>query len=425
MAEGGLEATLAPLGERQTGAAELVERWRRHVGQVPGLESLAFSTSHRPGANNPPIDIVVSHRDSEKLEAVAKALASALGEYEGVTDVDDGVLLGKPQLDFTLSPAGIAEGFTTANLSGQVRAAFYGAEALRQQRGRYEQKVMVRLPRSERRSLATVEDLIVRTPAGGEMPLRAAARVEEGRAYSRIMREDGRRSLRVQARVDEELANAREVSDDVFAKVLPGLKERYPGLQVGVAGRQQDNADFFAYLGTAYLMALLAVFVLIALPLGSYGQTLFVVMAAIPFGVQGAVVAHWAMGITFSMMSLMGIVALSGVIVNDSLVLIDAANHLRAEGLSPLDAARGAAEGRFRAVVLTSLTTFFGLAPMIFETSVQAQMLIPMAVSLGFGILFSTVVVLTVVPSLYLSVETLREARLARQARLDESPVTA
>lgn len=403
---------LAPVEEQGATPSTVVQqRWREKIGAISGLESLVFSTSMRPGASGAPISLRVSHSDPATLEAAARDLATALSEVDGVRDVDDGILVGKPQRDFTLSAAGKAEGFTTANLAGQVRAAFYGAEALRQQRGRYEVKVMVRLPEEERRALATVEDLVVRSPSGGEMALRDAADVSYGRAYSRIDRIDARRALNVTAWLQGDTANAGEVTGMMLTKVVPELQKKYPGLLADRAGRQRHMAEFFDYLKSAYVIAIILVFLLIAVPLRSYAQPIFVVMTAIPFGMVGAVLAHFAFGLDLSIVSLMGMVALSGVIVNDSLVYVDAANRLRAEGASAFDAARQAAEGRFRAIILTSLTTFFGLMPMIFETSQTAQMIIPMAIALGFGILFSTLVVLVLVPSLFLTLERLRERK--------------
>jgi multidrug efflux pump subunit AcrB len=353
------------------------------------------------------------------LEAAARALADELKTFDGVQDIDDGIELGKPQLDFTLSEAGKAAGLQAVDVARQLRAAFYGVEAIRQQRGRNEIRVMVRLPRVERESLATVEGLMIRTPSGGEIPLSQAADVLVGRAYTTLERTDGRRTLRVRAAVDHKKANAQEVMASLKAEALPRLMARYPGLSHSMAGRQRSMNEFMTYLKVAYMMALLVMYALIAVPLKSYLQPLLVVMAAIPFGFVGAVLGHLFMGVDMSLVSMMGFVALSGVVVNDSIVLVDAANHFRRKGKTPYEAALEASVMRFRPIVLTSLTTFAGLMPMILEQSVQARVLIPMAISLGFGVLFATIVILLLVPSFFVMVENLR----AMIGRLRGDPV--
>ncbi|HUU02958.1 MAG TPA: efflux RND transporter permease subunit [Myxococcota bacterium] len=399
--------TLVPTDQRPIGAGAFADKWRTKIGPVPGLESLEFDSSTGHGGSKP-IDIELSHSNISVLEAAARELAAKIETFDGVRDVDDGIDLGKPQLDFTLSPDGIGAGLSTFDLASQVRSAFYGAEAFRQQRGRYELKVLVRLPRAERTTLHSVEEMMIRTPAGGEMPLRRAARVRWGRAYTSIDRTNGKRTVRVKADVIEGKANPQQIMSSVFGKVMPRLQSRYQGLGFGSAGRQKEMREFFDFLKLGFLMALIAMYGLIAIPLRSYMQPLFVVMMAIPFGFVGALLGHLLMGLPLSLISLMGIVALSGVVVNDSIVLTTAANRFRGSGQSAIEAALSAGRQRFRPVILTSLTTFGGLAPMIFETSLQARMLIPMAVSLGFGVMFSTLVTLVLVPSLFVMIENLR-----------------
>jgi len=412
---------LVPTDKREIGSHEFAQLWRREIGDVPGLEFMTFDSS-TGRSETPPIDVRLSHRDPRMLEGAATALAAQMATFAGLKDVDDGIELGKPQLDFTLSDDGILAGLTPADLAAQVRASFYGAEALRQQRGRNEVKVMVRLPLEERRSLSSVEDLVVRTPIGGEMPLRRAARVDRGRAYTSINRAEGKRVIRVQADVFEGEANAQEVMKVLLSESLPQIKARYPGLTWERAGRQKSMEEFWDFLIVAFAFALLAIYGLIAVPLKSFAQPFFAVMMAIPFGFVGAVLGHWLMGLDWSMVSWMGLVALSGVVVNDSLVFVAAANRFRGEGLDRLAAAEAAARQRFRPILLTSLTTFGGLAPMIFETSVQARIIIPMAVSLGYGVLFATLIVLLIVPSLFAIVEGPRERWSAWQDEEEEAP---
>ena len=410
-------AYLVSSERRDIASSDFADQWRERLGDIPGLESLTFDAS--TGGRSKPIDLKLSHRDPAVLEAAARALADELQTFDGVQDIDDGIELGKPQLDFTLSEEGKAAGLQALDVARQLRAAFYGVEAIRQQRGRSEIRVMVRLPRAERESLATVEGLMIRAPSGGEIPLSQAADVQVGRAYTSLERTDGRRTLRVQAAVDHKKANAQEVMASLKAEALPRLMARHPGLSHSMAGRQRSMNEFMTYLKVAYMMALLVMYALIAVPLRSYLQPLLVVMAAIPFGFVGAVLGHLFMGVDMSLVSMMGFVALSGVVVNDSIVLVDAANHFRRKGRSPYEAALEASVMRFRPIVLTSLTTFAGLMPMILEQSVQARVLIPMAISLGFGVLFATIVILLLVPSFFVMVENLR----AMIGRLRREPI--
>ncbi len=411
-------ANLVPTEQRPVSSSEFASKWRKKVGRIPGLESLNFDSS--TGRSSAPIDIELSHRNVKVLETAAADLAKQLASYTGLKNIDDGVELGKDQIGFKLSHDGLSAGLTSTELAAQVRGAYYGIEALRQQRGRNEIRVMVRLPREERETLASVENLIIRTPAGGEIPLRQAAKVQHGRAYTTIRRTDGRRTIRVKAYVEEDQANTQEVLESVFAKDLPHLRDRYDGLSFGSAGRQKSNDDFLDFLKFAYALALVGIYILIAIPLRSYAQPLFVVMIAIPFGIVGAILGHLIMGFDLSLVSFLGMIALSGVVVNDSLVLVDAANRFRSKGMGRFEAGEAAGKRRFRAVILTSLTTFGGLTPMILETSVQARMLIPMAISLGFGVLFSTMVTLLLVPSLFVMIEKPRDwLRAYKAASLD------
>ncbi len=417
---GSVGVLLVPIDERDIGAHAFADAWRKRIGEVANLEFMKFDSSTGHG-DTPPIDVQLSHRDPETLERAARELAARIATFSGTKDVDVGIQVGKPQLDFTLSEAGRRAGFTTADVAAQVRAAFFGAEALRQQRGRNEIKVMVRLPRAERESLERVENLVLRTPSGGEMPLLDAVKVHKGRAYTRINRVDGKRIQRVQADVFEDEANPQEIMAAIGKTVIPELQARYPGLIWSQAGRQKALKEFYDFLWVAIGFALLAIYGLIAVPLRSFIQPLAVVMIAIPFGFVGAILGHFLLGINWSIISSMGMVALSGVAVNDSLVLVDAANEMRQQGMDRFAAALEAGRRRFRPILLTSLTTFGGLAPMIFETSVQARVLVPMAVSLGFGVMFSTLITLLLVPALFTMSERPRDWWASRRTlRLGE-----
>jgi multidrug efflux pump subunit AcrB len=397
---------LIDAGERDLTTQQFVQRWRRGVGEIPGAESLTFAyeVGVQPGK---PIDIQLIHDDVPTLEAAAKRLASEISSYSGLSDIDSGVTKGKDQLDFRLTDAALAQGLTEIELARQVRAAFFGAEAVRQQRGRDEVRVYVRLPLEDRRSLYNVEELIVRTPMGGEMPLAQAATVTRGKAYTEIKRTDGRRNISVTADVADEDANANEINARIRQRELPQLLADIPGLAYSLGGEQERQAETMGALGLGFVLAMIVMFSMLAVVFRSYAQPILV-MSAIPFGMVGAVWGHVIMGFSLSLMSMMGLIALSGVVVNDSLLLIVSINRFREEGMSLWEAVMAGGTRRFRPILLTSLTTFFGLAPMILETSVQARFLVPMAVSLGFGVLASTMIMLLIVPCAYLILEDAR-----------------
>ena len=402
----GGQVFLVPADQREFSGGDFAHAWRAAIGTIPGLESLAFKADVSP-TGGLPIDIQLAHRSRTILETAAQELAEALSGYAGVTDIDDGVLLGKPQLNFHIKPEARSLGLNATDLARQVRGAFYGVEALRQQRGRNEVKVMVRLPESERRSAFTIEQLILLTEQGGEIPLAEAAEIEPGRAYTEIKRREGRRIVAVTADIDDQIANANRIIGELVAKELEVLKKKYPGLTYSLEGEQSSVQESLSVLASGFPLALLLIYGLLAIPFRSYVQPL-IVMLAIPFSFIGAVGGHLLLGYGLSIVSLVGMVALAGVVVNDSLVLIAATNRARDDQqVSPHEAVIHGAMNRFRPIVLTSLTTFFGLAPMIFETALQARFLIPIAISLGFGLLFGTVIILVIVPTVYVIVETL------------------
>jgi len=401
----GVSVYLVASDDRPLSASEFTAKWREKLSDIVGLESLTFDYSTGPGGG-PALTFELIHRDINVLETAATELSEELQAYTGVKDIDNGFSLGKSQLDFKIRDEARALGVTAADMASQLRSSFYGARAFRQQRGREEVWVMVRLPEDERQSEASIDKLLIRTPGGGEIPLGEAALINRGRSYTKINRTDGKRQVTVTADISVGEANANEVLDDVVANVLPQIMARHPGLQFSLEGEQRRQKESLESLKGGTVVAMIVIFALLAIPLRSYIQPA-VVMAAIPFGFFGAVVGHLIMGYNLSMISLMGLVALSGVVVNDSLVMVFTANENRNRDEAPERAIIGACMRRFRPILLTSLTTFFGLAPMMFETSMQARFLIPMAISLGFGILFATFIILFIVPSLYLIVDDL------------------
>ncbi|NNE19255.1 MAG: efflux RND transporter permease subunit [Myxococcales bacterium] len=411
---------LIDAGERALTTQQFVQRWRDEIGEIPGADSLTFSfeVGVEPGK---PIEVQLIHDDVPTLEAAAERLAIEISAYSGLRDIDSGVTKGKDQLDFRLTDAALAQGMTEFELARQVRAAFFGAEAVRQQRGRDEVRVYVRLPLDERQSLYNVEELIVRTPMGGEMPLSQAAVVNRGQAYTIIKRTDGRRNISVTADVADEDANANDINAQIVQRELPQLLADIPGLSYSLGGEQERQAETMGALGLGFILALIVMFSMLAVVFRSYAQPILV-MSAIPFGMVGAVWGHVVMGFSLSLMSMMGLVALSGVVVNDSLILIVSINRFREEGMSTWEAVVAGGARRFRPILLTSLTTFFGLAPMILETSVQARFLVPMAVSLGFGVLAATLIMLLIVPCAYIILEDARRLGSNFGSRLRGQP---
>lgn len=400
----GVQVSLVSADEREIGSKAFASAWRKNAGEITGLETISFNAETGPN-EGAPLDVELSHRDRETLERAAREVAALLGTYASTADIDSGVSLGKAQMSFQIKPEARSLGINATDLARQVRGAFYGAEALRQQRGRNEVKVMVRLPEEERRTYQTVEQLLLRTESGVEVPLKEAVRIDEGRAYTDIRRRDGRRVISATADFDGAPGGEQLILEDLKANQLPEILARYPGLSYSLEGEQKAQGEVLGALLTGFIMAMFVIYALLAIPFRSYIQPA-IVMLAIPFGIIGAVIGHVLLGYALSIISMFGIVALAGVVVNDSLVLIVAANEGRHDHGSHT-AVFLAAKRRFRPILLTSLTTFFGLAPMIFETSVQAKFLVPMAISLGFGVLFATFLILILVPSVYLIVEDL------------------
>jgi multidrug efflux pump subunit AcrB len=401
-----IEIRFVGSGDRKLTMSEFAKLWREKAGPIPGLEGITFHYSSSASAGSP-IDVQLAHHDLALLESAAEDLSRELGQFDGVTDIDDGFAKGKRQTNLVLTEEGKSAGLTAKSLGRQLRDAFFGAEAIRQQRGRDELRVYVRLPRKERESKHTLDNLILRTPEAKEMPLSMAADQSQDRSYTSIRRVGGQRVINVTADVITGVANGPKVLAELKKNALPQLLHDHPGLEYSLEGENSATDESLESLGIGYVFALLVIFGLLAIPFRSYLQPI-VVMSAIPFGIVGALIGHVVMGFDMSIISLMGIVALSGVVVNDSLVLVDAANNNQRDGMSAIKAIESAGIRRFRPIFLTSLTTFFGLAPMIFETSVQARFLVPMAISLGFGILYATLIILLFVPVVYSLIESYR-----------------
>jgi multidrug efflux pump subunit AcrB len=390
--------------KRDVTATQLGNLWRQKVGIVPDAEAITYQSVLFSAGNA--VEVHMSLDDHDLLEAAAEELQAELKTYPGVFDVSDSFLPGKDEMQLKLKLGARSLGLTLDDLAKQVRHAFYGAEALRLQRDQDEVKVMVRYPESKRKSLGSVEDMYIRTPDGSEVPFNQVAEVKMEEGYASIERAQRFRVIKVTADVDETITNANEVRTDLESRVMPKLKMSYPGLRYTLEGEGKEQKESLDDIISGFVIALFLIYALLAIPFKSFSQPL-VVMSAIPFGIVGAVFGHLLMGLNLSLLSLFGIVGLTGVVVNDSLVLVHATNRIRREGASVQDAITQGGALRFRAVILTSLTTFAGLTPMILERSLQAQFLIPMAVSLGFGVLFATFITLLLVPCGYVILDDL------------------
>jgi len=393
---------LLPSEERDVSSAKLNKMWREAAGPVSDAESISF-TSEMHGMGNA-IQVNLSMNDYDQLLEAVEDLKRELEKYPGVFDIRDNFLTGKKEMQLKLKPAARSLGLTLNNLASQVRHAFYGAEALRFQRDEDEIKVLVHYPETERRSLGDVEGMRIRTPAGDEVPFGTVAEVKMERGYAVIQRDQRQRIITVYGDVDETVTNANEVRQILAQEYLLKLTAQYPSLRFSMEGEAKEQMEALSDIFQGFIVALFCIYALLAIPFKSFTQP-FVVMSAIPFGFVGALIGHILMGFDLSMMSLMGALGLAGVVVNDSLVLVHTANRIRGQGYSAHDAITQAGIMRFRPVILTSLTTFVGLTPMLLERSTQAQFMVPMAVSLGFGVLFATGITLLMIPSLYMILE--------------------
>lgn len=387
---------LAPAEQRDLTSAEIERRWRDAVGVIPGAESLTSESSGLSGGADIRFDF--THPDDLALLAAVERMVAELADIEGVSEIESSAKPGKRQIEFALAPAGAAAGLTVDDLARTIRRSYFGEEVQRFQRGSEEVKVFVRFPESERRSLTDLARLRIPVPGGGDAALSAVARVEETRSFVSIDRVDGQRVITVSADVDEAVATPTDVNGLIERQILPSLRGAYPELRVTVEGQARTQREELSTLLRNFLLAVLAIYVLLASVLRSYLQPL-IILLIIPFGLVGAILGHLLLGYDLTFLSLFGVVALSGVIINDSIVLIDYFNLKQAEGGDPLTNIIEAVQRRFRPILLTTLTTFIGLLPMIAETSLQAQFLIPMALSLAFGILLASLLILLLVPA--------------------------
>lgn len=394
---------LMPASERSIDidSRALVSEWRALIGAVPGAESLTYRAEI--GRSSDPIDVQLTGNSLATLKEVSSHIKKHLASYPTVFDIADNISNGKEELQIRLNEKGLALGLNVVDVSRQVRNAYFGSEVQRIQRGRDDVRVMVRLPLSERDSIAGLKDIMINTASGGQVPLEHIAVLSPGESSSEIYRIDRYRSVNVTADVEKNNTNMTVLQSDLN-EFLDGLMQQYPNIGYSLEGEAREQRESFTSLAWGLLFVFFAIYALLAIPFKSYLQPI-IVMSIIPFGMIGAVLGHWIMGMDLTIMSLMGMLALVGILVNDSLVLVDFINKQRAKGDDLLTTVQQAAAARFRPVMLTSLTTFIGLVPLLFEKATQAQFLIPMAVSLGFGIIFATMITLILVPVNYLLME--------------------
>lgn len=400
---------------RDVPSPDLARRWRELCGPVTGAVSLTFSANLFQGGS--PVSVQLSSPDTGALLVAARELKEQLGGFPGVIDISDSFREGKVEMQLGLRPEARTLGITLADLARQVRTGFYGAEAMRIQRGRDEVKVMVRYPEDERRSLGNIESMRIRTPGGDEVPFGRVATVEIGRGFATIERADRQRVVAVTADVDQDLANADAINALLRGEILPRLVAAHPGLRWSMEGEQRQQAESLGSLKRGFVLAILLIFVILAVQFRSYSQPV-IIMTAIPFGLVGAIWGHILMGIDLTLISMFGVVALTGVVVNDSLIMIDFINRARREGVGMRAAVIDSGVRRFRPIMLTSLTTFAGLTPLLLEKSLQARFLVPMAVSLGFGVVFSTFITLILIPVSYTLLSDLK-VRLGMGDRME------
>lgn len=394
---------------RDSDAEEISKRWREKIGTIPGARELTISAYAGPPTGLP-VDIRLTGPDFQQLRIAAREIREELEQFPGLFDVRDTFSEGKREIKLTLKPSAESLGIRVEDLARQVRAAFYGIEAQRIQRGRDDVRVMVRYPYEERVSLANFENMRIRLPGGVEIPIQEVADLEVGDGFPTITRIDRQRVINIQADADKAVADFAAINEALYESggdspsILEKIQAKYPGVKLVKGGEAKDWEETKASLLGGVILVIFLIYALLAVPFKSYLQPL-IVMSVVPFGIAGAVLGHFITLQTLSLLSMLGIIALSGVVVNDSLVLVDYINRRREHGMDLMDAVREAGVVRFRPILLTSLTTFMGLVPILLERSLQAQFLIPMATSLGFGVLFATFITLLMVPAIYMVLE--------------------
>jgi multidrug efflux pump subunit AcrB len=410
---GNVVAELRAVDSLSQSPEQIAANWRERVGELSGVKTIQISGAQKSHGYSKDINFKLISPNIKELEAAAELLHQHLRSYDGVYDIENSNTGSIPEINLKIKPSAEALGLALTDLASQVRAAFYGVEAQRLQRGREEVKVMVRYPREERESMGNLESMYIRTRDGDEVPFTAVAELETRVSPSTIRRTWGKRAIIISADINKTITQPGKIVDDVtLGDFSVQLSQQHPDVRIELGGASQEEDELIQRMVLTTALALFGIYALMAIPLKSYLQPL-IIMGVIPFGMIGALIGHIIVGIPFSALSVYGIIALAGVVVNDSIILVDFVNKSVADGMDILEAVIKAGTERFRAIMLTSLTTFFGLLPILTESSLAAQMVIPMAVSLGFGILFATVITLILIPCLYVM---LNDIKLTRNA---------
>ncbi len=401
---GGLHVELVPADRRQARTKEFVEAWRREIEMRPGINRVSLS-EFRHGPPGREIDVRLSGGSTAALKAAARETQALLARFEGVSDVEDDLPYGKREIILEVTPRGRALGFTVESVGRQVRDTFEGRIAKRFARIDEEVAVRVRFPRDTVDG-GTLRALYLRGPKGAEVPLSQVVTIRQHQGFSRIRREDGRRQVSVVGEVDENKTSAQAVLTALAEGELPAIARRH-GVDFEFKGRSEEQAQTLDEMRLGTMIGLAAIYIILAWVFASYSRP-FVVMAIIPFGLIGAILGHWVMGFDLTILSLIALLGLAGVLVNDSIILVSTIDERMAAGQAAFEAIVDGARDRLRAVLLTSLTTIGGLLPLMFETSLQARFIIPMAVTIVFGLAVGTLLVLIVVPALLAIQEDIR-----------------
>jgi multidrug efflux pump subunit AcrB len=405
--------------ERSISAFEVEKLWRDEVGPLPNVRKQRYFAGTNAGGGAK-INLTLSGSDPEQLTQAGKELQAKLGQYNGVFDIYNSQGAGGREVLISLKPHASQLGITLGDVARQVRQAFYGEEVQRLQRGADTVKVMVRYPLEDRRSLATLEEMYIRTANGRSVAINEVADIQLGLGLTAINRIDRARTVTISADADASKVQSGVVISDLTENHIPQLLAKYPGLKFGLGGASEEERKLMERMIIGFAASLFLIYGLLAVPLKSYVQPL-VIMSVIPFGFIGAVIGHVLFDVAISMLSIFGLIALAGVVVNDSLILVEFVNRGRSDNDSIDQALLGAGKKRFRVILLTTMTTFVGLLPMLFETSTQAQFVIPMALSLSFGIVFATTITLVLVPCLYRVIYDLRDSKRFPEATAREA----
>jgi multidrug efflux pump subunit AcrB len=408
---------------------QLLAAWREETGKIPDVISLKF-TEPSIGPAGRAIDIRLTGSDLEELKAASNDLQNWLRLYDGVVGILDDLRTGKPEIRIRIKEEGLALGLRADDVANQIRAAYFGTTVDEIQVGEQSFEIDVRLASTDSKDIAIFDNFTIASPDGSLAPLSSVATLERNQGYARLNRINGRRTVSVQGDVDTRIANASEVVNDTRERFLPELVERYPGVSYDVSGQDRESSTTQASLISGFLLGLVGVFLVLSFQFRSYSEPI-VVMILIPFALIGSIGGHLLLGIDFTMPSMLGFAALAGVVVNDSILLVNEIKYHHKPGATIADVAPTASKARFRAILLTSLTTILGVLPLLAETSLQAQVLIPLVTSLGFGLLASTMLVMFIVPAFYgilddfgwttLAAER-RELKAKEQAELSVTP---